>query len=175
MRIKYKCRPSSRTATLATALGLVHRDLKPANVFLVKSGEKKLLAKIGDYGLAKAFDLAGMSGLSMAGDVAGTPAFMPRQQVIQYRDAKPEVDVWAAAAMLYYMLTLHYARDFSKDKDRWQTVLQQDAVPIRKRDKTIPAALAAVIDAALVDRPALRFKSAKALRRALAQAMKTRS
>jgi eukaryotic-like serine/threonine-protein kinase len=42
---------------VAKGRGLVHRDLKPANIFLTKSG-KKTIAKVGDYGLAKAFDLA---------------------------------------------------------------------------------------------------------------------
>jgi serine/threonine protein kinase len=157
----------------ARARGLVHRDIKPQNIFLAKSGEK-YIAKIGDYGLAKAFDLAGLSGLSMTGDVAGTPAFMPRQQLIDYRNAKPEVDVWAAAASLYYMLTLQYARDFPKGKDRWQVVLQTDAVPIRERDSTIPRELAEVIDAALIEKSAIRFKTASALRYALAKALKNR-
>lgn len=38
--------------------GLVHRDLKPSNIFLSNVNDK-LTVKIGDYGLAKAFDLAG--------------------------------------------------------------------------------------------------------------------
>ena len=93
-----------------------------------KAGED-VVVKIGDYGLAKAFDLAGMSGLSATGAAAGTPVFMPRQQLIDYKYAKPPVDVWAMAASLYYMLTLKYPRDFEKGKDPWQIVLQTDAIP----------------------------------------------
>src|SRR5262249_41686 len=59
--------------------GLVHRDLKPHNLFLANTGGARI-TKVGDYGLAKAFDLAGLSGQTRTGAVYGTPFFMPRQQ-----------------------------------------------------------------------------------------------
>ena len=102
--------------------GLVHRDVKPANIFLQRN-PKGVVAKIGDYGLAKAFDLAGLSGHTVAGAVGGTPYFMPRQQVLKFKFARPEVDVWAAAASLYYMLTGNLPRDFKEEDDPWVTVL----------------------------------------------------
>jgi serine/threonine-protein kinase len=148
------------------ARGLVHRDLKPQNIFLSASGPQRI-AKVGDYGLAKAFDLAGLSGLSATGMIAGTPVFMPRQQLVNFKYAEPEVDVWAAAASLYVMLTGRSPRDFPKGKDPWQVVLQDDPVPIRRRDPSIPGVLADVIDEALVDRPAIRIKTAGQLKRAL--------
>ena len=84
--------------------GLVHRDLKPANIFLSGSGSARQ-AKVADLGLAKAFRTAGLSGLTATGTAAGSPWFMPRQQVVNFKYARPEVDVWAMAACLYNMLT----------------------------------------------------------------------
>ncbi len=150
--------------------GLVHRDLKPGNVFLCTSASGPV-AKVGDYGLSKAFDLAGLSGQTRTGAMAGTPAFMPRQQVINFKYAKPEVDVWAAAASLYFMLTAQVPRDFPEQKDPWQCVLQNKAVPIRQRDSSVPARLADVIDQALIDNPAIPFKTAAQLKAALLQAL----
>jgi hypothetical protein len=143
----------------AFARGLVHRDIKPGNILLAKEGNA-YFAKVGDYGLAKAFDLAGLSGLSVTGQVGGTPGFMPRQQLLDYRNARPEVDVWGMAASLYYMLTLCYPRDFKKGTDVWKVVVQTDAIPIRQRRPDIPATLATVIDHALVEKPAIGFKTA---------------
>jgi len=64
--------------------GLVHRDLSPQNLFLSRAGST-LTAKVGDYGLAKAFDLAGLSGQTATGTAAGKPFFMPRQQVVNFK------------------------------------------------------------------------------------------
>src|SRR5262249_47243612 len=98
------------------AAGLVHRDLSPHNILLSGTGGGRV-AKVGDFGLAKAFDLAGLSGQTRTGSTAGKPYFMPRQQVINFKYAKPDVDVWAAAASLYCMLTGRVPRDFPEDRD----------------------------------------------------------
>ncbi|MEM7553993.1 MAG: protein kinase [Cyanobacteria bacterium P01_A01_bin.84] len=145
--------------------GLVHRDLKPGNIFLAHEDDK-ITAKIGDYGLSKAFDLAGLSGQSMTETRAGTPVFIPRQQVLDFKYAKPEVDVWAAAASLYYMLTGYFPRNFS-GKDKFLEVLRNKPVPIRQRNANIPENLAEVIDLALVEEPEIHFKSAIAFKKAL--------
>lgn len=146
--------------------GLVHRDLKPANIFLV-GATNSYTAKVGDFGLSKAFALAGLSGQTRTGIVAGSPWFMPRQQIENYKGAKPEVDVWAVAASLYFLLTRCPPRDFSPGGDPWQTVLDSNPVPIRTRNPSLPAGLSEVIDWALIDRPAIVCKSAAELARAL--------
>lgn len=149
-----------------SGVGLVHRDLSPHNIFLM-SHQSSLVAKVGDYGLSKAFDTAGLSGQTMTGAYAGKPLFMPRQQVLNHKFAKPEVDVWAAAASFYAMLTGQPPRQFAVGKDVWQTVLQTDAVPIRARCSSVPDRVAEVIDAALVDNPEIPFKSAQEFKQAL--------
>ncbi len=150
--------------------GLVHRDLKPHNIFLTGSGAQRT-AKIADYGLAKAFDTAGLSGQTRTGVAAGTPHFMPRQQVINFKYAKPEVDVWAMGASLYYLLTGSAPRDFPRGKDPWQIVLQTEPTPIRVRNSSVPKKLAEVIDRALVDKPAILFKSASEFKKALEEVL----
>ncbi|BAY24239.1 serine/threonine kinase [Calothrix sp. NIES-2100] len=145
--------------------GLVHRDLKPGNIFLTYN-EGKLTAKIGDYGLAKAFDLAGLSGQTMSGTKAGTPVFMPRQQLLNFKYVQPDVDVWATAACLYNMLTGTYPRNFAGN-DPFLAVLQNDPVPIRQRDASIPPKLAEVIDLGLIEKPEIYFQSAGDFQQAL--------
>ena len=159
--------PNVRLAdgSFAKGRGLIHRDLKPGNIFLANVGGKQV-AKIGDYGLAKAFDQAGLSGQTMTGNVVGTPYFMPRQQVIDYKYAKPEVDVWAAAACLYVMITGKFPRNFV-GIDPFRAVLDTAAVPVRDRTPAIPKPLANVIDRALIDNPEIYYKSAAEFKQAL--------
>ncbi|MFM7363700.1 MAG: protein kinase domain-containing protein [Cuspidothrix sp.] len=158
--------------TQGTGKGLVHRDLKPSNIFLADNGGK-MIAKIGDYGLAKAFDLAGLSGQTLTGTKAGTPAFMCRQQFLDFKRSLPEVDVWAAAASLYCMLTGDIPRNFTGDP--FSCVLKNDVVPIQKRDNNvgnIPQKLADVIDLALRETPGLHFKTAADFKQALLNAIR---
>jgi len=139
--------------------GLVHRDVKPQNILL--AGE---VAKVADFGLAKAFQLAGLSGLTHTGASAGTPAYMPRQQVIDFKYAAPAVDVWAAAASLYFALTAHTPRDFVPGKDPWLTAWRSRPVPVRDRGVPMPDRLATLLDEALADDPELRFGTAAEFR-----------
>jgi eukaryotic-like serine/threonine-protein kinase len=148
-----------------TEKNLVHRDIKPGNIFLTVTGGK-LVAKLGDYGLAKAFDLAGLSGQTMTGTKMGTPSFMPRQQVLDFKYAKPDVDVWAIAATFYSMLTLESPRNF-EGVEPMLAILNTQPIPIRERDASIPKPLAELIDLALRDNSDLHFKSALDFKQAL--------
>ena len=156
--------------------GIVHRDLKPSNILCVTDGNKPTI-KVADFGLAKAFDLAGESGYTPSNSnsanpsVGGTYAFMPRQQVLDFKYSKPEVDVWSAAASLYQMLTGRLPRDFSSSQgsssDLWKIVLETQTQPIRLYNAQIPSHLAEVIDRALKDRSHLYFKTVTEFRNAL--------
>jgi eukaryotic-like serine/threonine-protein kinase len=148
----------------------VHRDIKPGNILLARRG-RDLVAKVADFGLSKAFDRAGLSGMTLTGSVAGTMPFMARPQLIDYKHALPDVDVWSMAASLYWMLTGYYPRDFPEREDPIRVVLDTNAVPIRERDPNIPHRLATVIDEALIDRPKITVASAAQLAAALREAM----
>lgn len=157
--------------SIGSGKGLVHRDLKPANIFLQRVNNK-LVAKIGDYGLSKAFELSGLSGQTLTGKrgAMGTSAFMARQQLLNCKYSQPEVDVWAAAACLYNMLTGNYPRNFG-GQDPFAAVLGNSVVPIRQRDSQIPAKLAAAIDLALQEQPQIYFQNALDFNAALRKAV----
>jgi len=158
------------SGTVTRSRGLVHRDLKPGNIYLSES-DGKLCAKVGDFGLSKAFDLAGLSDHTTTGCAIGTPLYMPRQQILDYKYAKPDVDVWAMTATFYKMLTGVTPRSIQPGDDPWLVALNNASIPIRERAAEVPAALARVIDKALIDKPTLQFKSAGKLKRAIEAAL----
>ena len=152
------------------AHGVVHRDFKPGNIFLSDYSDTPV-AMVADFGMAKAFDVAGLSKITKTGTVMGTPVFMPRQQAIDFKYAKPEVDVWAAAASYYNMLTGSFPKNFRPGKNVWQIIVSEPAVPIRNRNVAIPQQLAAVIDKALREQPEIGYKSAAAFRKDIIAAL----
>jgi serine/threonine protein kinase len=127
---------------------LVHRSLKPENILLTHQ-QGKLVVKISDFALAKAFGTAGLSGHTMAaGSFAGTPYYMPRAQLMNFQTVQPAVDVWAAAACFYELLTGVPPRNFG-DSDEIRTIAECPAVPIGERVSYVPSGLAEVLDRAL--------------------------
>ena len=157
-------------AKIVSAKGVVHRDFKPGNIFLSDKSDHPV-AMVADFGMAKAFETAGLTDMSAPGAVKGTVPFMPRQQALDCRFAKPEIDVWAAAASYYHMLTGQFPKNFKPGGNIWQAIVTEAAVPIRKRDAAIPEKLAQVIDRALIERPEIGCKSAAVLRRDLIAAL----
>jgi serine/threonine protein kinase len=149
--------------------GFVHRDLKPENLLLADAAGSG--AKVTDFGLAKSFQQAGLSGMTATGAVAGTLYFMPREQLTQFRLLKPVSDVWSMGATLYHMLTLRYPRDFPPGKDPLQVILAGGVVPLRERDASLPHALGVVVDRAVEDDLSRRYATAGEFRDALSSAL----
>jgi len=150
--------------------GFVHRDLKPENILLARSNGG-LVAKIGDMGLAKNFNKAGLSGMTATGSYAGSWPFMPKEQVTNFRDVKPVSDVWAVGATFYVMLTACLPRDVRRGQDPVEAVLRGEAVPIRKREPGLPKGVAEVIDRALALDTKARYQTAGEMREALERAL----
>ncbi len=151
-------------------LGVVHRDIKPGNIFLCDHSLTPE-AKIADFGMTKAFDTAGLSRLTKSGTYRGTSMFMSRAQATNFKYAKPEVDIWAAAASYYNMLTGAFVKNFSSGRNPWYVITTEEAVPILERDDGIPSALASVIDRALIEQPVMVYHSALELRSDIAAAL----
>jgi len=155
--------------SFAHAQGYIHRDFKDQNI-LVSGRSQNLVAKLTDFGLAKSFSNSGMSGVTMAGEMAGTLAYMPPEQLRNFRDVKPQSDIYAVGMTAYSLLTGSLALDLSRSSgvnDTIRAIFEQPAVPLCQRASHIPRAVCEIIDRALAKDPAQRWQSAGAMRTAL--------
>jgi serine/threonine protein kinase len=155
---------------------LVHRDLKPGNI-LVERRDTKLIAKLADFGLAKNFESAGLSQLTADDEIRGTPAFMPWEQLQRSRYAKPTVDLYSAAATLFYFImgrppghTQPKALSLMTTASCLLTGKRPPTAtpaPTEADLATLPPKLAAFFVQALATDPRKRFLSAAAMRETL--------
>jgi eukaryotic-like serine/threonine-protein kinase len=155
--------------SFAHTQGYIHRDFKDQNI-LVAGRSPNLLAKLTDFGLAKSFTHSGMSGVTMAGEMAGTLAYMPPEQLRNFRDVKPQSDIYAVGMTAYSLLTGSLALDLSKNSsvnDTIRAIFEQPAVPLQQRAPQIPRPVCEIIDRALAKDPAQRWQTAGAMRNAL--------
>lgn len=154
--------------------GFIHRDIKDQNI-LVGGTWPNYNAKLTDFGLAKSFTQTGMSGVTMAGDVAGTFAYMPPEQIRDFKNVRPISDVYAMGMTAYSLLTANIALDLPPRAGVAETVkaiFEKPIIPTRdpRRAPEVPPAIASVVDRAIAKDTGQRWASAGAFRNALAQA-----
>lgn len=156
----------------AHAQGFVHRDIKEQNI-LVDGTFPNYLAKLTDFGLSKSYKQTGMSGVTMVGDVAGTIAYMPPEQVRDFKEVRPPSDIYACGMTAYSLLTGAHALDISPKAGISETVkaiFEKPIIPISSRVPEIPLKVSAVIETALAKQVDLRWRSAGEMREALLRA-----
>ncbi|WP_288131318.1 AAA family ATPase [Accumulibacter sp.] len=145
----------------------------------------------------KCYGLAGGTRITKLNTAMGTLMYMPPEQVRNTATVKEPADLYAVGNMLYYLLTGRYSLDFPTPADireirrqkpeEWRTpedalrmimkieriqhpfkiILNEEPIPIRQRDASIPERLAAVVDRAVKKDPDQRFQTAAAFRDAL--------
>jgi len=94
----------ARAIGRAHAAGIVHRDLKPDNIFLVREDDQEL-AKVLDFGIAKATGsrFGGME--TRTGVTMGTPYYMSPEQVEGKKALDHRSDLWSLAVIACECLT----------------------------------------------------------------------
>jgi serine/threonine-protein kinase len=153
----------------AHAKGLIHRDIKPANVFVCRYGREVDFVKVLDFGMVKSRHEGDDDGTQLTGDhaVAGTPAFMAPEQVLN-SDVDGRADLYAVGCVAYWLITGHLV---FTGRTAMETMMQHThAVPVPPSARTeleVPTALDQLILACLAKNPADRPASADALAEAL--------
>jgi serine/threonine-protein kinase len=155
--------------------GIVHRDLKPDNVFLVQKAGFPDFVKLLDFGIAKLrTDDSGVDAkakaMTQTGAVLGTPHYMAPEQALAKRDLDQRVDVYAAGAMLYEMLTGMVAFDAPSEAELLMEIAyrMRDLVSPSAIVPTVPKALDEIVFKAMAKDREQRYPDANAFAAALA-------
>src|SRR5262249_32601607 len=93
-----------RALTKAHGMHIVHRDLKPDNIFLVRDDDREI-AKVLDFGIAKAAGGAIDGSATKTGAMLGTPYYMSPEQAQGTKAVDHRSDLWSLAVIVFQALT----------------------------------------------------------------------
>ncbi|QEL15505.1 serine/threonine-protein kinase [Limnoglobus roseus] len=153
---------ASLVATMAAAVGhahaqgVIHRDLKPANILLTADGRPK----VADFGLAR--DVT-REHLTRTGMIAGTPTYMPPEQLLGRKDLTPAVDVWAIGVLLYEMLSGTVPFGGDNPQQILTNILQHEPVSLRAWQPGLPRDLETICRKCMHKDPHRRYPNGESL------------
>jgi serine/threonine-protein kinase len=146
--------------------GIVYRDFKPANL-LVTASPVMPEVKVSDFGIAKSFQDAGFSGMTLSGETHGTLSFMAPEQLTHCRMVRPAADLYSVGASLYYLLAGRPPLNLRAGREPICVILDEEPLPLDQARPGLPSGLAGVVHRALAKDPAQRFPDAATMRTAL--------
>lgn len=148
---------------------IVHRGLKPENIFLITKKANPYFVKVLDWGIAKLGEPVDNDALSMD-LLAGGPAYMAPEQLLDLRSVDRRTDVFALGAIAYWLLTgwLPFQRldrphefatlDFAAIHE---LQMREAPTPLRQHVASIGERIEGVLLAALHRDPARRPRTAR--------------
>ncbi len=151
----------------AHELGIVHRDLKPDNILITRTKAGREIAKVVDFGIAKAIQEAEGEGLTRTGHVIGTPEFMSPEQLLgDPIDARS--DLYALGCILHLMLTAAPPLFAPTREQMIKRRLAEEAPTVDELDGAMPESVVNIVARLLARAPNDRYSSAAELKAALA-------
>jgi hypothetical protein len=143
--------------------GVVHRDIKPDNLIVapLPAGRKAGFGtvKILDMGLARITEAGDGEGMTLAGDLLGTPDFMAPEQADDPRRADTRSDLYALGTTFYYLLTGRPPFDADNLADKLQQHQSGVTTPIEKLCPELSPGLADVVRRLMAKNPDDRYQT----------------
>lgn len=145
----------AEAAQYAHEKGLIHRDLKPANILMDRAGNPRVT----DFGLAK--QVTGDRGLTVSGQILGTPSYMPPEQAAgKLQEIGPASDVYALGGVLYTLLTGRLPFQTANPLDTLRYVVEREPIAPRRLKAHIPRDLETICLRAMQKKPEKRYQTA---------------
>jgi serine/threonine protein kinase len=147
----------------AHELGIVHRDLKPDNIIIAAGRNGRDIAKVVDFGIAKAIEESPTESLTRTGLVIGTPEYMSPEQLLgDPVDARS--DIYSLGCILYQMLTGRRTFDEPTREQMIKRRLTEKAPHPRELVPEIPKTLDLIVARMLNRTPHDRYATAAEVR-----------
>ncbi len=151
---------SADALQVAHDAGIVHRDLKPDNIMIAKNRDGSDLAKVVDFGIAKAHSSDAQK-VTKTGMVVGTPEYMSPEQLSGDKlDGRS--DIYSLALVAFNCLTgkLPFPGESAQEAMIARLIEQPKTLAEMRPDVAWPADVQAVMDKALARDAAERYQSA---------------
>jgi len=143
--------------------GIVHRDIKPTNLLLTRDG----ITKVGDLGLAKSLDAAGITSLTSTGSALGTLVYVPPEQLADARSVDFRADIYSLGATCYHLLSGEHPFHGTSLAELARAICSQEPRPLRSYREDLPPALDQLIARAMARDRGRRFPTADEMLAAL--------
>lgn len=149
----------SYTAQILRALseahrnGIIHRDIKPQNIMLLENGRIKVM----DFGIAK---LPDAETITVTDKAVGTVYYMSPEQAHGKKNIDTRSDIYSLGAMMYELATGQVPFKGETPIAVLFKHMQEEVVPPRQINPSIPVGLEQIILCAMSKDPANRFQTA---------------
>lgn len=150
--------PVARAVHEAHQHGILHRDIKPQNILIDAKTDRALVV---DFGLAKLAE--GAEQMTEAGDVMGTPPYMPPEQAVDSSQVTAKSDVYALGATLYHAVTGRPPFQATSVLETIRMVADLPPLSPRQIDPRIDRDLETICLKCLEKNPSRRYPSAESL------------
>ena len=150
----------------AHELGIIHRDLKPDNIIVGTSRSGREVAKVVDFGIAKALQDTPSEALTRTGLVIGTPEYMSPEQLLG-DPVDVRSDLYSLGCILHQMLTGAPAFDASTREQMITRRLTEDPPHVRTLVPELPESLDRAVHRMLARNSSNRYPNASEVHDAL--------
>lgn len=162
-------RDIARALHFAHQKGIVHRDVKPGNILVASTGKattasvsgdaRPMRVLLGDFGLAR--DASAGGGLTLSGNLLGTPAYMsPEQASGRTKEVDAQSDVFGLGSVLYELLSGKAPFQAASLGDVLSAIISGDPPPLRQARPGLHRDIELIVAKAMAREKARRYATA---------------